>query len=286
MINQETLEKIRLLAFDLDGTLLDGRSRLSDAVKAALTKATEAGLNVVIATGRAISTIPDEILHFPGIRYAVTSNGARTFDLHTGDVIYENLLSAEAVEAAMPWISDPDVMKELFFDSNVLADGHALLDLPRYGIVDEHRQHYHLTTRRPCDDTIRVLREKADRMENINLIFADMEKRKRYLEELKCIEGITVCSSIPYNIEIGGATTSKANALRVLAEGLGMGPDNMMAFGDSTNDARMLQCAAVGVAMGNAVDELRELADWITLPNTDDGVAFALKSLLGISIEA
>lgn len=283
MINAEKLSSIKILAFDLDGTLLDGRSMLSDGVKAALTSATEKGLNVVIATGRPISTIPDEVLKFPGIRYAVTSNGARTFDLHTDEVIYENLLTAEAVEAAMPWISDPDVMKELFFDCNVLADGHALLDLPRYGITDERRQHYHLTTRKPCDDTIRVLREKADRMENINLIFADIEKRDRYREELSRIEGTTVCSSMPYNIEIGGATTSKANALKALAGQLGCGHDNIIAFGDSTNDAHMLECAAVGVAMGNAVDELKELADWITLPNTEDGVAFALKCLLGIN---
>ena len=282
MINSETLKKIKILAFDLDGTLLDGKSRLSAGVKASLARATEMGLQVVIATGRPISTIPDEVLKFPGIRYAVTSNGGRTFDLHTDTVIYENLLAPESIDAIMPWLSDPDVMKELFFDCNVLADSHALLDLPRFGIVDEHRQHYHLTTRKPCDDTIRVLREKADRIENINLIFADIEKRDRYREELSRIEGITVCSSMPYNIEIGGSTTSKANALEVLSELLGCGHENIMAFGDSTNDAHMLQCAAVGVAMGNAVAELKEIADWVTLPNTEDGVAFALESLLGI----
>ncbi|MCQ2565357.1 MAG: HAD family hydrolase [Clostridia bacterium] len=282
MINSEALKEIKILAFDLDGTLLDGRSRISDRVKETLIKATEMGLNVVIATGRAISTIPDEVLHFPGIRYAVTSNGARIYDLVANESVYSNLLTADAVEAAMPWISDPDVMKELFFDGDVLADSHALLDMPRFGITDEHQQNYHRSTRKPCEDTVRTLRENADHIENINLIFADNSKRLKYREELSKIEGITVVSSAPYNIELGGATTSKANALKTLAEMLGYGHDNIIAFGDSTNDAHMLQCAAVGVAMGNAVEELKAVADWVTLPNTEDGVAFALASLLGI----
>ena len=284
MINSEILSKIKILAFDLDGTLLGGKGKLTEGVKAYLLRAGEMGLEVVIATGREISTIPDEVLHFPGIRYAVTSNGARTFDLRTGKCIYENLLTREAVEAAMPWISDPDVMKEIFFDDNVLADRHALLDLPRYGITKEQTIIYHQTTRKPCDDTVAVLLENADRMENINLQFASQEKRAQYWEELKKIPGLTVVSSMPYNIELGGATTSKANALKELVASMGLGHENIMAFGDSSNDAHMLECAAVGVAMGNAVDELKAAADWVTLPNTEDGAAFALECLLGVTV--
>ena len=102
MIDKEKLSKIKILAFDLDGTLLGGSGKLTGPVKASLSKATEMGLQVVIATGREISTIPDEVLHFPGIRYAVTSNGARTFDLRTGECIYENLLTRE--ESIKTWV--------------------------------------------------------------------------------------------------------------------------------------------------------------------------------------
>ncbi len=280
-MDSNVLSKIKILALDLDGTLLNGHSLLSSETQATLLKAVDCGFHVVIATGREIGTIPDYVTGFPGIRYAVTSNGARTIDLKTGASIYENLLTREAVESIMPWLLDPDVMKEIFFDGSVFAETHCLNNLARYG-VSESGIRYRENTRTPCEDLLSMLLDNANRMENINLIFADMQKRARYLKELGKIEGISVVSSVSYNIEIGGATTSKAEALRVLAESLGLGSESIMAFGDNTNDLRMLQAAAVGVAMGNAEPELKEAADWITLPNTEDGVAFALNALLGI----
>ena len=87
---------------------------------------------------------------------------------------------------------------------------------------------------------------------------------------------------MPYNIELGGATTSKATALKALAEMLGLSHDNIMSFGDSSNDAQMLAAAQIAVAMGNAVEELKEAADVITLSNAEDGVAYALERLLGL----
>ncbi|HPX70558.1 MAG TPA: HAD family hydrolase [Bacillota bacterium] len=280
-MDSNILSKIKILAFDLDGTLLNEHSLLSAETKASLLRAVASGFHVVIATGREYGTVPDYVTGFPGIRYAVTSNGARTIDLNTGASIYENLLTREAIESIMPWLIEDDVMKEIFFDGFVFAEAYCLNNLARYG-VSESGIKYREKTRTPCDGVLSLLLENAHRMENINLIFADMQKRARYLRELGEVEGISVVSSTAYNIEIGGATTSKGEALRVLAESLGLGSESVMAFGDNTNDLRMLQAAAVGVAMGNAEPELKEAADWITLPNTEDGVAFALNALLGI----
>ncbi len=89
-------------------------------------------------------------------------------------------------------------------------------------------------------------------------------------------------SSMPFNIELGGQTTSKASALEALASRLGFGHENIMSFGDSFNDAEMLAASAIGVAMGNAVDELKEIADYIAQTNEQDGVATTLFELLAI----
>mgnify|MGYP000864395297 CR=1 FL=1 len=281
-IAKDILRKIKILAFDMDGTLLNEKGALSEANEASLRRAMERGYHIVIATGRGYSAFPEAVLNMEGIRFMISSNGAHIVDQQTRETIYSNLLTRDAVEAAMPWIADPDVMREVFFHHQVYADRHCMEDLPRYGVLSEKSQHYVRTTRKPVEDAVALIREYADQLENINLLFPDQEKRLRYWQELSRIQGLTVVSSMPYNIELGGATTSKATALKALAEMLGLSHDNIMSFGDSSNDAQMLAAAQIAVAMGNAVEELKEAADVITLSNAEDGVAYALERLLGL----
>jgi len=281
-LSDAILNKIKILAFDVDGTLLNEKGILSDNNRASIMRAMNKGYHIVIATGRVYSALPNDVLAVDGIRYVVTSNGAHIVDRSTKETIYSNLLTRPAVEAALPWISDPDIMREVFFGHEVYADKHCMEDLPRYGILSPKSQQYVLATRKPVEDTIALVKEHAELLEKINLIFSDEAKRKRYWEELNAHAGLTVVSSMPFNIELGGATTSKACALDALAKRLGLGHENIMSFGDSTNDAQMLSAAKIGVAMGNAVQELKEIADYITCTNEEDGVARALSVLLEI----
>ena len=279
---QSRLEKIKILAFDLDGTLLDDRGKLSDGNRAALMRAMEKGYHVVIATGRVFAALAKDVISSPGIRYAVTSNGARITDLEKGEAIYENLLTEENVRSVLPWMQDEDIMLEIFFDNKVVAPKDKLAHVEDFGVVSEKSRNYTLSTREPVDDIMKLVEDNIDRLENINILFGDQEKRIRFLKEVQQVEGVTAVSSLPHNIEIGGATTSKARALDELAGILGYASENIMSFGDSTNDTEMVRHAGIGVAMGNAVEELLDTADYITLTNDDDGVAFALENLLNI----
>lgn len=281
-IEKQALANIKILAFDMDHTLLDEKGELSTANRESLRRAKEKGFHIVIATGRGYSAFPKGILELPEIRYVITSNGAHIVDLQKQETIYSNLLTRKAVEDALPWIADHEVMKEVFFDHKVYADKHCMADLLSYGISSEKSRKYVLATRKPVDDTVALIREHAEKLENINLIFLDTDKRMRYWEELRQNKGLTVVSSMPFNIELGGETTSKASALKALAAKLGLGHDNIMSFGDSSNDTEMIAASQIGIAMGNAVDELKEIADYITDTNVRDGVAVALSKLLAI----
>lgn len=278
----EALSKIKILALDMDGTLLNEKGMLSDNNRASIMRAMNKGYHIVIATGRVYSALPPDVISLEGIRYVITSNGAHIVDMSTEETIYSNLMTRAAVEAALPWISDPDIMREVFFGHDVYADRHCMENLTRYGITSEKSQKYVLATRKPVEDTVELVKKHAEFLENINLIFHDKEKRIRYWKELKAHRGLTVVSSMPFNIELGGETTSKASALEALAKRLGLGHENIMSFGDSTNDAQMLSAAQIGIAMGNAVEELKEMADYITGTNEEDGVAQALCKLLNI----
>ena len=281
-ITKDALDAIQILAFDMDGTLLNEKGLLSEANENALMRAMEKGYHIVIATGRVYSAFPESVLNMEGIRYRISSNGAHIVDKKTGQTIYSNLLGREGVLKALPWISDRNLMKEVYFNHQVYVDRHCMENLPKYGVVTEKSQKYVLATRKPVDDVMVLLHEHIDELENINLRFAEQEKRMRYWEELRQIEELTVVSSLPHNLEIGGPTTSKATALKELAAMLGLGHDHIMCFGDSSNDEEMMAAAQIGVAMGNAVDELKEVADAITKTNAEDGVAYALAQLLDI----
>lgn len=282
MVSREALSKIKILAFDMDDTLLNEHSLLSDENRGAIMRAMDQGYHVVIATGRVFTALPKDVLSVEGVRYAVTSNGARVTDTHTRETVYTNYLDKGEVNKIMPWIQDPEVMKEIFCNNRAYIDAYCLKDLPRYGVCSPWGQNYVRTTRIPVESTLELIQENIECLENINLIFVDLEKREKYIEELKKNSELAIFCSCPDNIEIGGKSASKAEALNALARILGTDSAGIMAFGDSVNDTPMLCEAGIGVAMGNALPEVKAVADYITLTNAQDGVAYALKELLGI----
>ncbi len=97
---------------------------------------------------------------------------------------------------------------------------------------------------------------------------------------LKSIENVHLTSSVPLNNELGGKTTSKADALRVLMEREGILKEELMACGDNPNDLEMIKLAGIGIAMDNAEDIVKEQADYVTLSNEEDGVAFVIEKFI------
>jgi len=276
------LDSVKILAFDLDYTLLDSNKQVSERTRDTLRRAARKGYKLVVATGRGLSTVPQMVLDIEGFSYIVTANGARVTELATGRLIHAELLSEEAIRPALPYIEDPDIMREVFFDNKVCTDRRCLEDLPRYGVTAAANQNYIRSTREPVDDTIPVMHAAFGRLENVNIFIGDPEKHARYLRELKKIDSINVVTSFKSNIEIGSARASKGNGLEALAASFGWGPEAVMAFGDSNNDLSMVKQAGVGVAMANASEEIKAAADYITLGCDEDGVADALEKLLGI----
>ena len=270
---------IKLIALDLDGTTLTDDKHISPATRQALEEAAEKGVNVVIATGRTFSAVPEEVFDVKGIRYVMTSNGAAITDLHQGKIIYENYLSPSAVEDIVELMAQHDFMVETFVGGTAYIDRRYYEGIRDCKIGYRHME-YVLTTRTPVDNLLEFILENKDRIENVNVNFEFQEDRQMMREKMLQIPDTTLTTAFDTNLEMGGATTSKAGALLHLEKVLGVKPEEMMAVGDSPNDMAMMKLAGLPVAMGNAKDEVKAIAAFVTDTNVNDGVAKAVKKFV------
>ena len=110
------MEKIKMIGLDLDGTLLTDRKEFTDRSKRVLRTAIDSGIVVLIATGRPLTGIPEEIRNFPGMRYALTSNGAKVMDVWENRVVDEHLLSSKLAEKALEICGKYDTLQEVYYD--------------------------------------------------------------------------------------------------------------------------------------------------------------------------
>ena len=270
---------VKLIALDMDGTTLNNEGKISGRNRKTLEKAAAKGVNIVIAPGRPRSALPKDVLEIGAIRYALTSNGARITDLAEGKTIYENCMSPLAAERSVELLRNYHYVIECFID------GVAYIDKWYYDEVKQSGESfrsvsYILNTRNPVEDIYQFILEHRNSIENININFEDISEKPAMRERLLTIPEATITSSFNHNLEIGGATTSKADALEHMCQIFGVGQDEMMAVGDSPNDIAMLKASGIPVAVGNAKDEVKAVARYIAPTNQEDGVADAIEKFV------
>lgn len=270
---------IKLVALDLDGTTLNDDRVISRRNREALSAAAEKGVNIVIATGRPLSALPPDVFEIDAIRYALTSNGASITDIREGSTFYENCLSPTAVRASVALLRQYDYVLETFVKGKAYIEGWYYEEVKKtkscFRSVD-----YILNTRLPVDDIYAFMLENEEHLENINVNFERLEEKPGMYQKLLEIPEATITSSFDHNLEIGGATTSKARALQEMGRKLGIEKAEMMAVGDSPNDMAMLREAGVPVAVGNAKPEVKAIAAYIAPTNHEDGVADAIEKFV------
>lgn len=265
--------RYKMVAIDMDGTTLDERKRVSEGVMEAIGKAMELGVMVVPATGRTLGGIPGELLE-AGMPYAVTGNGASIIETRTGKHIYENEIeNGCAVELVtelkkIKGITYVQYKGQYYQDKEYLEEGsrcHPLADLPEAGIVD---------------DLAFFLRMKQEKVQKVGILLCDEAGEKAALElqaEFPELKGLITG---PLSVEYNEKTASKGEALKQLCAYLGWKREDVMAIGDSDNDITMIEYAGMGVAMGNATENVMRVADFVTKTNEEQGVAWAIEELL------
>lgn len=264
--------KIKMIGLDLDGTVLTEKKELTERTKAAISKALARGVVVLVATGRPWMGIPEELRKFPGMRYALTSNGARIIDTVEDRVIEEHLLSPQLAQKVLEICGKYDTLQEVYFDGQGYAPADQMAFVERY-----HRNpsmcEYMRKTRIPVEDIGALVKKENRGLDKVQTLFADMDEREFAWKELEAVGGLELVGSLRYNIEINAGGVNKGKGLVNLGRMLGISREEIMACGDGDNDIVMLREAGFGVAMANGEEKVKEAADYITLSNEEDGVA-------------
>lgn len=273
------MEKIKMIGLDLDGTLLDSRKKLTRHTRRVLCEAIGRGVVVLAATGRPYSGIPPEVRSIPGMRYALTANGARIMDTRTQKVLVEHLLPMESAKRALEIMGKYDTLLEVYFDGVGYANEDKLAQIKKYH-HNPYMWEYVLKTRKPVPDIYGVMERENRAMDKAQGLFADMGERGRAWEELEAVGGLALVGSLGYNIEINAAGVNKGRGLLELGVLLGIRREEIMVCGDGNNDVSMLEEAGFGVAMGNAEEQVKAVADYITCSNDDEGVARAIEKFV------
>lgn len=269
----------KLLGFDLDGTILTGEKKLTARTKRALEEAIAQGMIVLPATGRPFSGIPKEIMEVKGIRYALTSNGARIVDAKDGTIVYEKPVPKEITEKILDIYDKYDTLQEIYFQGVGYISEH---DLKRVDQMMESpaMAEYVRSTRKVVKNIRETARQLPGGVDKVHAIFADQNEKMCALRELEQMGQVTVTRALSNNIEVNAEGVDKGKGMLKLAELLGIRREEMIVFGDGWNDISMIQEAGCGVAMGNAQEAVKEAADLVTDSNEEDGVAKIIEKIL------
>lgn len=267
---------IKLIALDLDGTTLNSRKELSPRTRKALCDACSSGVAVVPTTGRPRSGLPTEILSIPGIRYAVTSNGASVYDLRQQKELFVHPVDKDAALWALDAADGLKAVTDIYLSGEAYTAAENFERLLE--IVPPELKEYCRATRIRVPRQHDWLAAETRPVEKLTLFFGSLQDRDKAWEFFLRCGRFEVASSVTNNLELNQRQVDKGLALTVLAEHLGLRREECMACGDSFNDIPMLRTAGLGIAMGNAEPETRQAADRITDTNDNDGVAKAVET--------
>lgn len=278
------MKDIKLVALDLDGTLFDNSSRISERNLTAIRSITDKGIHVVISTGRPFEGIPFDQIKGTGINYAITANGSGIYEISTGKCLYENAMDEELVTPILNFLLTRDIHMDAFIGGKGYTPV-LCVETAQKLTVPSSIKNYIITTRTRLDNILQFIHENQLKVQKMTLNFypaadgtlIDRETVRKFLVSNPSIT--TVCGGYN-NLEFTRADANKGVGLRKLAEILGVNPDATMAIGDTENDLAIIEAAGIGVAMGNATDAVKARADYVTTTNTKDGVAAAIEHFI------
>ncbi|MFD1484553.1 Cof-type HAD-IIB family hydrolase [Lacticaseibacillus baoqingensis] len=287
---------IKLIASDMDGTLLNDKMQISDGNAAAIRRAQQAGIEFMVATGRGLSEA-QPLVQAHGLKTAfITLNGARVFDTD-GQLTVDEPLPEAMVALTLETLQARGLYFELVTNQGIYSDSRVrriqnVADvLVRLNPDTSYKIAVALAAARLelmeinyVDDYNALVAQKD--VEVMKVIAFSQQGQKALAEPQQVLAKsgeLIITSSAVNNIEINSRKAQKGLALNAYAAKKGLTLENCMAIGDNLNDESMITMAKYGVAMGNALPKIKALAQWTTAINTKDGVGMAIDKAIALN---
>ena len=284
----------KLVAVDLDGTMLDSYGQVTENTKSVIQKTIQKGTDVIIASGRPIDSIKTIAKEIGSNKYFIAGNGALIYDIQKDEILYEKYMKKEKVLEIIKICEENSIAYNVYTDKTILATS------LKYNVLYYHKEN---------------LKKQEDKRTHINIVenmyeYIQKMKEERFLKITICDDSKTVFQSIIrklekikdieildvshmsrkliqqgteevpieyYYTEISSKDVDKWFSIEVLMKKLNIKKEEVVAIGDNVNDKKMIEQAGLGIAMGQSMPQLKEVADYVTSSNTEEGVAKALE---------
>lgn len=268
----------KIVASDLDGTLLYKRE-VGPVNWKAIEALHQKGVHFVPASGRAFSEIPEELANSPLIRYYIVSDGAMVYDKQE-DRYWELPMSKPMGHWVLDRLTAQDCCLLVHADTNC----YVAQELMEKAVCES----YHLTPTwidliKQTNVAVPEIEKFSYDLASIQMICAFFREEAPLQETIQAFKNhpeLLVAQSHPMNLEVFSRKAGKGNALHLLADKLGIDRKATIAVGDSTNDTTMIQAAGLGLAMGNGVPAVKELADAVICDNSQGAIAYILNNYI------
>lgn len=275
---------IKAIVLDIDGTLLNDEKEISAKTKETLITAQENGVKVILASGRPTTGMQKHVKELQMDKYEgfiVSFNGACVIDCKTEEVLFNQAMSVEDSKAILEHLKQFDVKpmidKEDYLYVNDVFDNTLTLPTGEFNIIEYESRGGNFKL---CE--IDDLAAFVDFPLNKILVAGEPDYLQKHYKKIQAPfeDRLNAMFTAPVYFEFTDKGIDKAKALDSVLPDFGIHANEIISFGDGHNDHSIIEYAGVGVAMANAVDDLKEAADEITLSNNEDGIAVMLEKYL------
>ncbi len=268
---------VKLIVTDLDGTVFNEDNEILPEVTAAFQQAGQAGIPVVVATGRTETEARDAALLIGADHYIITVNGAYIYDYKRRRPLSHQHMPVDAVLSLLQYLQRFDRMYfQVYSDNKPYASRKSVAIVDQLEIPEGYKAHYHLT-HVVLDDLAHAVRTGKIQVDKFFMASDQPQYFPQISAHARSIPGLRSLMSIEFGLEIVPQSVDKSFAIQQLCDHMGIDVADTLVIGDSENDLGMLDIGGISVAMGNAPAHVKSHADWIAPSNQYAGVAAAVR---------
>ena len=287
----------KLIAIDLDGTLLNSYGEVSNKNKEIIQKAIEKNVEVVLASGRPIMSVKNLANEIGCNNYMICGNGAITYDIQNEEIIYDRFLEKSKVLQIIKICEENSIFYNVYTKDTILTKSlnYSILFYNQENATKPEDKKTRITLMQNIEEYIKN-REDEDYLkiticDNDKIIFGSIIRKLRTIKDIEVLDveqmsrkiikdGTDNVSLEFFYTEISNTNVDKWKAIENLIEKLEIKKEEVIAIGDNVNDSQMVKNAGLGIMMGNSAPYIKEIADVIVNDNNNDGVAEAIEKYI------